>query len=242
MTADEGADRRAELARSLEQTEARIQAACEAAGRPRRDVTLIVVTKFFPASDVELLADLGVTDIGESRDQEAAEKVTGLRTRLGDRLPAVHFVGQLQRNKAASVASYVDVVHSIDRERLAVALDKGAVRAGRQLDVLLQVDLDPDPDPDRGGLPPTEVSGLADRLTAYPSLRLRGLMAVAPLGADPAEAFGRLGAVSEQVRAAYPDATIVSAGMSADLEQAIAAGATHLRVGTAILGSRPPHR
>ena len=234
--------RRDELARSLAQTEARIEAACDAAGRAREDVHLIVVTKFFPASDVELLVDLGVTDIGESRDQEAGEKVAELRTLVGERLPRVHFVGQLQRNKAASVASYADVVHSVDRERLAVALEKGAERSGRQIDVLLQVDLDPDPDPDRGGLPPAEVGDLADRLTAYPSLRLRGVMAVAPLGADPAEAFGRLAVVSETVRAAYPDATVISAGMSADLEQAIAGGATHLRVGTAILGSRPSHR
>ena len=235
-------DRRNELAGNLEQTEARIQAACAAAGRPREDVVLIVVTKFFPAADVELLVDLGVTDIGESRDQEAGAKVAELRIRLGQRLPTVHFVGQLQRNKAASVATYADVVHSIDRERLAGALEKGAVRANRQLDVLIQVDLDPHPDPERGGLPPAEVGDLADRLTAYPCLRLRGVMAVAPLGVDLAEAFGRLRAVSDMVRAAYPDATIVSAGMSADLEEAIAAGATHLRVGTAILGSRASHR
>lgn len=242
MTADHGSDRRAELTRSLEETEERIRAACAAAGRPRSDVTLVVVTKFFPASDVELLVDLGVTDIGESRDQEAAAKVAEIRQLLGERMPTVHFVGQLQRNKAASVASYADIVHSLDRERLAVALQKGAARAGRSLDVLLQVDLDPDPDPARGGLAAAEVGELADRLSAYPSLRLCGVMAVAPLGADPAEAFDRLGAVSATVREAYPDATIVSAGMSADLEQAIAAGATHLRVGTAILGSRPSHR
>ena len=235
-------DRRAELAAGLEQTRARIAAACASVGRQADEITLIVVTKFFPTSDLEILLDLGVTDVGESRDQEAATKMAELRQRVGDRMPRVHFIGQLQRNKAASVASYADVVHSVDRDRLATALDRGAERAGRRLDVLIQIDLDPQPDPDRGGLPPAEVSGFADRLSAYPCLHVRGVMAVAPLGADPEPAFRRLRECADQVRGAYPDASIISAGMSADLEAAIANGATHLRVGTAILGSRQSHR
>lgn len=233
--------RRDEIAEGLDRTRARIRAAAEAAGRSADDLTLIVVTKFHPVSDLVTLIELGVTDIGESRDQEAATKLAELREATSEQ-PTVHFVGQLQRNKAASVASYADVVHSVDRERLAAALEKGAVRAGRRLEVLLQVDLDERPDPHRGGLTPHEVSGLADRLHAYPSLMLRGVMAVAPLGADPDPAFARLREVAERVRRAHPEATIISAGMSDDLEAAISNGATHLRVGTAILGSRPSHR
>ena len=235
-------DRRRELAAGLERTRARIAHACAVAGRAEDEITLIVVTKFFPPSDVELLVALGVGDIGESRDQEAAAKITELAGRMGERLPTVHFIGQLQRNKAASVASYADAVHSVDRDRLAAALAAGATRAARDLQILRQVDLDPDPDPGRGGLAPAEVPELADRLTAYPHLSLRGIMAVAPLGGDATAAFARLREVSDRVRTAHPDATAISAGMSGDLEEAIAAGATHLRVGTAILGSRPSHR
>lgn len=235
-------ERRDELAAALQRTERRIEAACAAAGRPRDEVTLIVVTKFFPASDVELLVDLGVCDIGENRDQEAKAKMAEVAARLGGRAPTMHFIGQLQRNKAGSVAHYADVVHSVDRARLATALDTAAARAGRSLDVLLQLDLDPTPDPGRGGVRPEEVMDLATRVSACASLRLRGVMAVAPLGGDPASAFARLGEIHREVRAAYPDAAWMSAGMSGDLEEAIAQGATHLRVGTAILGSRPSHR
>lgn len=235
-------ERRHGLATALESTERRIAAACAAAGRTRDDITLIVVTKFFPASDIEILVDLGVRHIGENRDQEAKAKVAEVAELLGERAPTVHFIGQLQRNKAGSVAQYADVVHSVDRDRLARALDAGAGRAGRSLDVLLQVDLDPMPDPGRGGVRPDGVLDLAERVSACANLRLRGVMAVAPLGADPGSAFARLARVHEEVRVAYPDAVVVSAGMSGDLEEAIAHGATHLRVGTAILGSRAPHR
>lgn len=235
-------ERRAEIGAGLSQVEARIRAACEGAGRARDEVTLIVVTKFFPASDIEILCELGVRDIGESRDQEARAKVADVATRLGDRTPRIHFIGQLQRNKAASVAGYADVVHSLDRDRLARALDAGASRAGRSLDVLLQIDLDSSPDPGRGGVRPDEVPALAGQLSAYPNLRLRGVMAVAPRGGDTDEAFARLATVHRELSVAYPDAVMVSAGMSGDLEAAIAHGATHLRVGSAILGSRAPHR
>jgi len=154
----------------------------------------------------------------------------------------MHFIGQAQRNKAAAIARYADVVHSVDRDRLAVALDRGAERPGRRLDVLLQVDLDPEPDPGRGGVLPADVASLADAVAALEHLRLRGVMTVAPLGMDPEAAFAALADVVDRLRSAHPEATWVSAGMSGDLEAAVAYGATHLRVGTAILGSRPPHR
>ncbi len=227
--------RREELADRLAAVRERIDAGLRAAGRTDTP-GLVAVTKFFPASDVDLLAELGVTDIGENRDQEAAAKCAELAHR--DRL-TVHFVGQLQSNKAASVASYADVVQSVDRIKIAGALDRGAGRHGRRLDVLVQVGLDRSGD--RGGAAPGDVPGLADAVAAADHLRLRGLMAVAPLGEDPRPAFARLRGLSERLRADHPEATWISAGMSADLEQALAEGATHLRVGSAILGSRPSH-
>ena len=220
--------RHEELADNLVRTEERIAAACQAAGRSRDEVTLVVVTKTWPASDAAILRDLGVHDLGENRDQEAREKsalVPGVRW---------HFVGQVQTNKARSVATYADVVHSVDRPSLVDALGHGAVRARRTVEVLLQVSLDGA----RGGASPEELLGLAGQVVATDGLVLRGLMAVAPLGQDPAAAFGRLRVLAAELTAVHASARVISAGMSGDLEQAIAAGATHVRVGTAVLGHR----
>jgi len=229
-------DRKAELAENLAEVEERIAAACRAAGRARDEVKLIAITKTFPAADVALLAELGVTDVGENRDQEAGPKaaeVRGLRW---------HMVGRLQRNKARSVVGWAHEVQSVDSARLADALSK-AVRAVRDaqirdepLDVLIQASLDDDPE--RGGCPLTELDALADRIARTGELRLRGLMAVAPLGADPAAAFERLARAAERLRKDHPNAADVSAGMSHDLEQAITHGSTCVRVGTALLGGR----
>lgn len=235
--------RRMQLHDALVRTEERIGAACRSAGRARDEVTLIVVTKFFPADDIAILVDLGVRDIGENRDQEARAKVSELDVLLGSgRTPRLHFIGQAQRNKAGSIAEYADVVHSVDRERLAAALDRGAERASREIDVLVQIDLDAVPDPGRGGTAPADLPGLVDTVARLEHLRLRGVMSVAPLGVDPDEAFARLADLAADVRSAHPSAGWISAGMSADLEAAVRHGATHLRVGTAILGSRPSHR
>ena len=239
MTFDRAA-RLEELATSLRLVHERIGSACTAAGRSPGDVALIVVTKFFPGSDIEALSQLGVTDIGENRDQEASAKIAGLPPEVRQRLK-VHFIGQLQSNKAASLASYVDTVHSIDRDKLVRALDRAATASGRDLGALVQVSLSGDtPGRGRGGIPLDGVAELANSVAAAEHLTLRGLMAVAPLGADPAEAFAELATVARGVRADHPSATWISAGMSADLEAAVANGATHLRVGSAILGSRPP--
>ncbi|MDO5741256.1 MAG: YggS family pyridoxal phosphate-dependent enzyme [Ornithinimicrobium sp.] len=239
--------RQEELATNLDRVHARIAEACTAAGRNAEDVTLITVTKFFPAADVERLAALGVSQMGENREQEAGPKFAELSpsVRAAVRL---HFIGQLQTNKAGRVASYADVVQSVDRARLVRALDRGAAAAlqagDRQtpLDVTLQVDLGQGADQGRGGALPEDVTTLADLVVASESLRLRGLMAVAPrdLDADGIRAaFDRLATLSGELGHTSPDATWLSMGMSADLELAVAAGATHLRVGTAILGSRP---
>jgi PLP dependent protein len=230
------ASRRDEIAARLGEVHARIRSAMVAAGRTD-EPALVVVTKFFPATDVDLLADLGVTAIGENRDQEAAAKCAQLAHR--DRL-TVHFIGQLQSNKAASVARYADVVQSVDRAKVVRALDRGALQAGRRLEVTVQVNLDEVQG--RGGVAPGEAGSLADLVAGSEALTLRGVMAVAPLGGDPRAAFARLREVADGIRADHPGATWVSAGMSGDLEAAVAEGATHLRVGSAILGSRESHR
>jgi len=226
------AERVQELTAALAGVEERLGAACAMAGRRRDEVVLVAVTKTRPASDVVALRELGVLDVGENRDQEAkakAAQVPGVRW---------HVVGSLQTNKARSVARYASAVHSVDRAELISALSAGALRAERDLDVLLQVSLDGDPA--RGGALLVDVPALAEQAAAAPGLRLAGVMAVAPLGADPAAAFAVLAQVSANLRGDHPKAVAMSAGMSGDLEQAVAAGATHVRVGTALLGHRPP--
>ena len=227
--------RSAELARGLDRVQGRIEAACQAAGRSAREVTLIAITKTFPASDVRLLAALGVRDVGENRDSEAAPKAA----QCADLRPALtwHFVGQLQTNKCASVVSYAAVVHSVDRLRLVRALGTQARRAGRAVCCLVQVSLDGDPA--RGGVTAEEAPRIADAVAAEQGLVLGGVMAVAPLAKPPAAAFARLAEIAAVVRAEHPEAVMISAGMSGDMEEAIAAGATHVRVGTALLGGRP---
>ena len=227
--------RRDEIARGLRFVRERIEDACESVGRDPGEVTLVAVTKTFPASDVRLLADLGVTDIGENRDQEARAK----HEECADLPLRWHFVGQLQSNKCRSVVTYADVVHSVDRLSLVAALSKAALALGRDVTALVEVSLDePEQGAGRGGVPLELADDLGDAIAAGPGLVLGGVMAVAPLGADPGPAFARLAEVAERIRVDHPEARIVSAGMSADLEQAIRHGATHVRIGTALLGHR----
>ncbi len=232
-------ERSADLADRLAAVRDRIEQACRAAGRAPEEVHLIGVTKTFPAEDVARLVRLGVRDIGEARDQEAGPKVAAALDLLGGHDFAVHFIGQLQTNKAGHVARYADHVHSVDRTRLVGALSRAAENAGRELGVLVQVALDDDDT--RGGARPADVPGLCAAVAEAPALRLDGLMAVAPLGEEPPAAFARLARLGEEVRGDHPGATWLSAGMSGDLEAAISEGATHLRVGTAILRSRASH-
>ncbi|GAA4366450.1 YggS family pyridoxal phosphate-dependent enzyme [Nocardioides caricicola] len=223
--------RRDELAANLETVRGRIAAACGEAGRDPGEVRLVVVTKYFPASDVRLLAELGVTDVGENRHQEAEAKAA----ECADLGLTWHFIGGLQSNKAAAVAAYADVVESVDRVKLVAPL----ARPGRAVDVLLQVSLDPPGREGRAGADPADLAALAARVAETEPLRLRGLMAVAPLGEDPDPAFARLAAVHRDLLADHPGATWLSAGMSGDLEHAVRHGATHVRIGSAVLGSRP---
>ncbi len=229
--------RRAELAGNLARVRARIADACTAAGRDRGEITLIAVTKTYPASDVLHLAALGVRDIGENRDQEAAPKAASVQA--AGVAVTWHFIGQLQRNKARSVARYAHLVHSVDRPELVEALARAAP-PDQPLGVLLQVGLDDRPG--RGGVPPAQLMPLADLVAARPALALRGVMAVAPLDAPAEPAFARLAEAAGRLRATYPEATVISAGMSADLEPAVAHGATHVRIGSALLGNRAPLR
>lgn len=247
-TVGDAAQRRAELKGNLQLVNDRIDAAMAACGRSDRP-TLIVVTKFFPSRDVALLRDLGVRDVGENRDQEAAAKAA----EVADPQLRWHFIGQLQKNKARSVVGYAHAVHSVDRSPLVDALEKAMARRAEQafpvgvqegsadpgrLECFVQVNLTNDAG--RGGAQPSEVLDLAERISGARHLSLAGVMAVAPLNEDPRPAFSRLAGISAGVVERYPEATGISAGMSGDLEHAVAAGATHLRVGSDVLGARPP--
>jgi len=240
--------RRDQIAANLARVRARIAEACARTGRDPGEVTLVAVTKTFPAADVLHLAALGVLDIGENRDHEAAPKAQAVAA-AGGRV-RWHFVGQLQRRKCRSVTTYADVVHSVDSVRLAQALRAAAERGGRPdgvlIDVLVQVSLDGDPA--RGGAivgspagnpdPDQDLDGVLEAVATAGSLRLGGVMAIAPLEADPNRAFATLAEIAARVRGRYPDATAISAGMSGDLEAAIDHGATHVRIGSALLGNR----
>ena len=225
-----------ELAANLDVVRRRIAAACAEAGRPEDDVSLVVVTKFFPASDVRLLADLGVTDVGENRHQEAEDKAAECAD-LGLRW---HFIGGLQSNKAAAVAAYADVVESVDRAKLVAPLSRGAHSRGHEVDVLLQVSLDPPGAGHRSGADPDDLADLARSRGGgrhAPAARPDGRRA-ARGGARRSPSPGSRTSATSFVRD-HPEATTLSAGMSGDLEAAVRHGATHVRVGSAVLGERP---
>jgi len=227
----------ADLEQNLRAVRERIDAAARAAGRDPSAVGLLAVSKTWPAEAVRALAALGQGDFGENRAQELVAKAG----ELGDLPLRWHFIGQLQRNKAVAVACLGAVVHSVDRAALVGVLDRVGAEAGRPVEVFVQVDLG-GPQGDlaaRGGAGLEDVPGLADAVASSDGLRLRGLMAVAPREGDPAPAFERLAALAARVRADHPEAVDLSAGMSADLEAAVASGATIVRVGTAVFGERP---
>ncbi len=216
-----------ELSRNLESVRARVAVAAGDSGRSTSEITLIVVTKTFPASDVKILYDLGVRDFGETRDQEASIKSAELP---GD--CRWHFQGQIQSNKLKSIANWADVLHSIDDLAHAKKLDSLV----SEKDIFIQVSLDNLPN--RGGVLPELVPEFLDGLTVFPHLIVRGLMAVAPLDEEPATAFRQLKELSDQIVNDHPGAKGISAGMSNDFEAAISQGATHIRIGSQILGVR----
>ena len=215
------------LADRLESVTAEVADAVRAADRDTAEVTTIVVTKFHPASLVRELFELGVRDVGENRHQDAAPKAAELSA-----LPLTwHFIGQLQSKKARAVLEYSRILHSVDRPSLVDAL------AGAEVDAFIQLNLTDDPG--RGGVQPPELEAFVERVLGASTIRLRGLMAVAPLGEEPRAAFARVREASERLRTMAPDATDLSMGMSGDFRAAVLEGATHLRIGTAITGNRP---
>ena len=229
--------RRAQIQAGLAAVRQRIDQACLVAGRAD-PVSLVVVTKTFPASDVMILRDLGVTEVAENRVQEAEAKHRDVPSAGADIPLRWHMIGQIQRNKAASVAAWADVVESVDRPELVAALGRAAVACARTLDVLVQIALDPAPRPGRGGIDPSAALDLAEAVDAEEGLTLRGVMGVAPFPGDPDDAFERLARVAAAIQDSWPQAGVVSAGMSGDLERAVVHGATQVRIGGAILGDR----
>jgi PLP dependent protein len=244
-------DRESELTHALAAVRSRLAAAAEAAGRNVGEIELLPITKFFPATDVAILSRLGCRAVGESREQEASAKVadlarlTGASTRADLRRMHWHMVGQIQRNKARSLAQWAHTAHSIDSSRVVTALDRAVAaaladgRRGDPLRVYVQVSLDGDVS--RGGVDVT-ATGAVDKVCAQveeaKSLELLGLMGIPPLDWDPDEAFDRLRSEHSRMLESHPKAVGLSAGMSNDLEIAVKHGSTCVRVGTALLGSR----
>jgi pyridoxal phosphate enzyme (YggS family) len=209
--------RREELAANLASVQERIT---------RSDVTLIVVTKTYPVSDVEILKELGVENFGENRTEEGEVKAAAV-------LATWHFQGGIQSRKLKDIVQWADVIHSLDSTEHALKLGQ---RALRPMKVFLQLSLDGDPE--RGGVVESELAALAEVVVAAPNLTLAGLMCVPPVSAIPAEAFSQIYSVHQRFLRDFPNAQSLSTGMSGDFEVAIDHGATHIRVGSSILGSR----
>jgi pyridoxal phosphate enzyme (YggS family) len=221
-------NRKEEITRNLEDVKERINRAAESAGRDPAEVNLIVVTKTFPISDIEILRDLGEANFGENRDQEAGPKAEIISATW-------HFQGQIQSNKIKSICQWADVIHSISSENEILKF----AQSERKHQLFLQVSLDGQAG--RGGASPAELVQLADLVNESNNLELLGLMAVAPLGVEPEKAFADLAQINQGFQSQFPNSKYLSAGMSGDFEAAIKFGATHIRVGSSILGSRSPH-
>jgi len=219
-------DRRSEITSNLQAVRDEISKAVASAGRSLDEITLIAVTKTFPASDVEILRDLGITHFGENRDSDAAPKASTVAGTW-------HFQGQIQSNKLKSITSWANVIHSLDEIRHFEVIEKSAPHP---LDIFCQVSLDGSEG--RGGVSEQKLYELAQAIEKSATHRLQGLMAVAPLGVDPTVAFSKLSAIHKAFMADFPKANKLSAGMSGDYKEAIAYGATHIRIGSSILGSR----
>ena len=219
--------RKIEIEENLREVNSRIELAAKSSGRNPDEITLIAVTKTFPSSDIQILYDLGMRNFGENRDQEGSAKAPELPEDC-----IWHFQGQIQSNKLKSIAKWADVIHSIDDLTHAKKLNDLADNK----DIFIQVSLDDKPN--RGGVDPAILDEFVSEISTLGNLDLRGLMAVAPLGVQPTVAFARLKELSNQVKKSHPKAQDISAGMSGDFESAISQGATHIRIGSQILGVR----
>jgi pyridoxal phosphate enzyme (YggS family) len=221
-------NRKVEIARNLQEVRDRISAAAKSVNRDPAEIKLIVVTKTFPISDIEILRELGESNFGENRDQEAAPKAESISATW-------HFQGQIQSNKIKSICEWADVVHSISSEKEILKF----AQSPRKHQVFLQVSLDGQEG--RGGASRAGLAELANLVNESNNLDLLGLMAVAPLGTEPVKAFADLAQINQGFVDQFPNSKYLSAGMSGDFEAAIKYGATHIRVGSSILGSRSPH-
>ena len=220
--------RKDEIAQNLQEVKERIKSAANSVNRDPAEIQLIVVTKTFPISDIEILRELGETNFGENRDQEAGPKAEIISATW-------HFQGQIQSNKIKSICQWADVIHSISSEKEILKF----AQSERKHQLFLQVSLDGQEG--RGGASPAELAQLADLVNESNNLELLGLMAVAPLGVEPMKAFADLAQINQGFAGQFPNSKFLSAGMSGDFEAAIKNGATHIRVGSSILGSRSPH-
>jgi PLP dependent protein len=220
--------RKAEITRNLQEVKERIKSAANSVNRDPAEIQLIVVTKTFPISDIEILRELGETNFGENRDQEAGPKAEMISATW-------HFQGQIQSNKIKSICQWADVIHSISSEKEILKF----AQSERKHQLFLQVSLDGQEG--RGGANPADLAQLADLVNESNNLELLGLMAVAPLGVEPDKAFADLAQINQGFAGQFPNSKFLSAGMSGDFEAAIKNGATHIRVGSSILGSRSPH-
>jgi pyridoxal phosphate enzyme (YggS family) len=224
--------RKEDIAHNLAHVREKIQASARSSNRELSEIKLIAVTKTFPAIDVEILHELGIRDFGENRDSEGAAKSKEVQ---GD----WHFQGQIQGNKLKSIIKWASYIHSLDShdhlEKIATLCKE---REEAPLGIFIQVSLDGAQG--RGGVPAQELTRMADLVTSTSGIQLMGLMAVAPLGVEADKAFTELAVIHRAFSANYPSATALSAGMSGDYESAISHGATHIRVGSSILGSRTP--
>jgi pyridoxal phosphate enzyme (YggS family) len=225
-------NRKVEIAQNLQDVKDRITQAAELAGRDPAEIELVVVTKTFPITDIEVLSELGVHNFGENRDQEAAPKAAALSTGIAAKW---HFQGQIQSNKIKSISQWADVIHSISTIKEIVKF----AQSPRSHQIFLQVSLDGELE--RGGANPIDLVALAELVNESNNLELMGLMAVGPLGVEPDIAFANLAQIHQGFMSNFPNAKYLSAGMSGDFERAISYGATHVRVGSSILGSRSPH-
>ena len=224
--------RKDQILSNLESVKEKISAAAQAAGRSPSEITLIAVTKTFPVSDLEILYELGVRNFGENRDQEAAPKVSALPADI-----TWHFQGGIQSNKLKSISNWASVIHSVDKLKYAQMISQFSV--GKTKEIFIQVSLDTLPQ-SREGVDPADLMQLAEQIMSLPNLEVKGLMAVAPLDQPTEQAFVRLQQIQQKFIQLYPAASSLSSGMSGDYELAISLGATHVRIGSSILGNRSP--
>jgi pyridoxal phosphate enzyme (YggS family) len=224
--------RKDQILSNLESVKEKISAAAQEAGRAPSEITLIAVTKTFPVSDLEILYELGVRNFGENRDQEAAPKVSALPADI-----TWHFQGGIQSNKLKSISNWASVIHSVDKFKYAQMISQFSV--GKTKEIFIQVSLDTIPQ-SREGVDPADLMQLAEQIMSLPNLEVKGLMAVAPLDQPTEQAFVRLQQIQQKFIQLYPAASSLSSGMSGDYELAISLGATHVRIGSSILGNRSP--